>query len=981
MHFTLLSPWLLLLLFPTLAAVIWLGRRARFSTLRIALYGLLAAGLVLCLAGPVRLPFRDQIPTVYLVDHSDSVADFRGELQNLQRLYGDANNTELTAWSQPQPLWLFGNNLVVNASAAGSAAAENRLENEVDRSDSRYGMALDVLCRWAADKPPGCAVLIGDGNAADLPEALAQAAELRRLGWTLDTLESPPPSFDAAVVGVATPATAAPGQALEARVRVRANAAGWTGLRLQALDRDGKAVVEEWRELEFGAAGETESGFDLRLDRPGAYRLLAQIEARSPAADAAVPGMATVDALPANNVGHQMILVQTEEISILHVVDDARPSALGIQLRHMTETLPALQWSYTTMTPRRFGALGGVPRKTRLLILDDIARDDFNLATWQAVGEYVQVEGGGLWALGGERAFGAGGHRPDEAFERCLPIRMEPPKNRRIDVVLIVDTSASMADTIVEAAVKASKLEAAKEAVWGLLGGDSLLGEDDRIALITFSDEARLRLPFTPVRDALTIKQHLATLQPEGATKPAPGVEQAFALTAGSTADKTFYVFVSDGQPSSAGPDQVDFASGQNQRIIELLKQQIDSEGKRSFWPIFVGDPQGTEPYRKTLSDFARFGHGRMIWPQSAGNLRPAPGDTTTLLEALRAILDEGNRDRFVGKKPFRIAGSGTKQALAPLLATEGLYTWRNRVGEKADAAGIWLAVEETAADGPAPGRPQPEWIGAVGRYGNGRSAAIALPMNELMIQGRKTNSRLANQLIDWVVWLAGSGEADAAWVELRAADVDTAAAVGIAPGKPCLWVTLLDPAHRAVTRLAYDLRAVPQAGQFAEAAANLPVDSLLPPLRWVAPGRFAAEWRPRTPFAALYAVQLSAIGDRGELSELGRMRLATPAAAEYLQTDLNPEALTALATAGGGELLTATHAPDRWRWRVETQWRTGRSARMARDGDDLRPWLALIVALLTILDTAVRWLQPQSSIPSSVSTGTAVDPGGVPPR
>ncbi|MGH7145016.1 MAG: VWA domain-containing protein [Planctomycetota bacterium] len=1025
MNLTLQSPWLLLLLFPTLALVAWLGWRARFPLARTGLYALVVAGLVLILAGPVYLPHGDRIPVVYLVDHSASIPDFDGQLDRLDPLFSGANAAPLRAWSDPPGWWLFGRDLIVLPTSADLAAGGGTPNGpagagnpgvDLDRSASLYGSALDVLRRWAKTHPDGCALLCGDGQAQDEPEALAQAGELRRLGWVLDTFPAPAPAFDLAVVAVDTPSVTRPGEYAPIRVRVRANAPGHGRLRLEIRDRDGKAIHQDEQPVTFASAGEEEFLFGVRIDRPAVYRVkvrLADSVAAGPTSSSSTGGTgsngAAGDAQPGNDIGYQLLTVRDSTLDILHVLPKDEPSAMAIQLKYMAERFPSLHWKYRVLTPDAFQAIGGVPRGTRLLILEDLPKAALIGPLWQSIDDFVEVEGGGVLALGGPQAFGAGGHRTGQPFERCLPIKMEPPKNRRIDVVIIVDVSASMDDQIVESAVRSSKLEAAKEAVWGLLGGESLLGEKDRIALITFSDATTVRLPFTPVGSGLAIKQILASLAAEGATTPAPAVEKALDLVADDKADKVFLVFVSDGQPSSSGAGDVNFASRQNERIVDLLRaHHLHPGGKITFWPVFIGEADGTGPYRATLQDFARNGGGQFIWPKSAGNPQAEGPQAPDLVQALRHILDEGDKDRFVSTTTFLVLPSPRPQTLPNFAAgaEHVLFHWRNRVGVKPDADALWQALPAPAATPVAPvapataaqepPAPPPETIAAAGEYGNGRSAAIAMPFNSLAIQAGSTNPHLADQLIAWVNWLTGAHEHHDAWLELRAADNAMAHLLHVQPGQRFLNIELAGDARRSAVALECTLHRIPMEDILpaddttatGATAATAALSHL--PAQWIAPGRFALAWPIDDPAPAVYSVEIDLRTATGlaangadstatapTFAPLGRFTVAVPAGPEYLETGLDLDRLSALATSGGGRLLTGPTAADAWRWQVETQWRHARAGRIARQGEDLRGWLAALLALLLILDTAARWFDrpiAPGAPPAAISDATAAD-------
>ncbi|HTL52035.1 MAG TPA: hypothetical protein VL860_05595, partial [Planctomycetota bacterium] len=255
-----------------------------------------------------------------------------------------------------------------------------------------------------------------------------------------------------------------------------------------------------------------------------------------------------------------------------------------------------------------------------------------------------------------------------------------------------------------------------------------------------------------------------------------------------------------------------------------------------------------------------------------------------------------------------------------------------------------------------------------------------------------KENPKLADQMIDQVRWLTGAGDAQGAVVELRTADAAVAQALQVPLGERVLQIELgrnnastdIGANGADLRRLSYALRRIPM-----EEASTVPWNELdaangglgdpraSGEARWVSPGRFAVAWAPREAAAGVYALELTTPGSRSEADgvtaaqrEVGRFTLAVPAGPEYLQTGVSREALQALATAGGGKLIDGADAASQWRWRVENQWRASLSNRIAREGRDLRLWVALFLILLVIVDSAVRWFKPKVGVGVAETAG-----------
>ncbi|MBN8611374.1 MAG: VWA domain-containing protein [Deltaproteobacteria bacterium] len=135
-------------------------------------------------------------------------------------------------------------------------------------------------------------------------------------------------------------------------------------------------------------------------------------------------------------------------------------------------------------------------------------------------------------------------HLPREGATALLGVTLRGlPRTVRMaaDLVVVIDVSGSMNE--------AGKITAVRHALARML---ETLDPNDRIALVTFSDDAHLALPLTPVGSARPLIQGaIDQLYASGGTNIHAGLQEGVAVALGTRSDNARVVFLSDGIATS----------------------------------------------------------------------------------------------------------------------------------------------------------------------------------------------------------------------------------------------------------------------------------------------------------------------------------------------------------------------------------------------------------------------------------------------
>ena len=160
---------------------------------------------------------------------------------------------------------------------------------------------------------------------------------------------------------------------------------------------------------------------------------------------------------------------------------------------------------------------------------------------------YVR-QGGGLLTTGGNNTYHFG-NMEGSYFEEMLPINAKLDENEPIAIMLIIDNSSSMRETI--AGSTKTKLELAKESA---IASVNQLRDYDYAGVITFDANAKVVCPLTLVSQKETIIQRINSIQLGYGTAYAEAFKLANTqMVSFNQASKKHIIFTSDGNPTDSG--------------------------------------------------------------------------------------------------------------------------------------------------------------------------------------------------------------------------------------------------------------------------------------------------------------------------------------------------------------------------------------------------------------------------------------------
>ncbi len=257
------------------------------------------------------------------------------------------------------------------------------------------------------------------------------------------------------------------------------------------------------------------------------------------------------------------------------------------------------------------------------VLLSNVAADGLAGPAQQALGRWVEDEGGGLVFVAGEATFGEEGYR-DSPLERVLPLDFEIEEERsEVALMIALDKSYSM---------KGPKMELAKEAAKAALG---MLNEQHRFGLVAFDWHTHEIVPLQFVREQERLSERVDRIEASAQTNFYPALEACLDQLAEVQSEVKHVILVSDGRTY---PDEYE-------RLVLRMRQEEITVSTVAI---------GVESDRELLADIADWGDGNAYTIEDPSSVQ------SILIDETMNQLPDSTREEEI-----RVQQRGQSEALA----------------------------------------------------------------------------------------------------------------------------------------------------------------------------------------------------------------------------------------------------------------------------------------------------------------------------
>jgi len=649
------NPWVLAGLVPVWAVIVYAAGAPRHrragAPARAALACLATGLLVVALAGPSVRTLREGVcPVVLAQDISPSMSAAAGK--------GDPAEA-LAPWTAAAPL----GRVILHPLTEGA-------ESDLERGIADAARAL----------PDGQGLLLLYTDARETRgDAVAAAARLAAAGIQTHAVAPDLRPRDVAVASLAPAGDAAVGRPVRVRVRLTSTVPAGAEV-VVTRPAVGETPERTWRRRVTvdPVTGATLLFHDAGLPS-GLYRYDACVRAAGDGCSENDRAACTV------GVG------RPQEILYVHGADGAGPVA-DVLARAAPEGA-----AVKTVSAASGISLAGAT----VVVLDNVSAWTLGARACRSLARRVTDGGLGLLALGGDAAFAAGGYA-DSPLEDILPVSSRTGERPPLDIVLIMDASGSMNETL----GNVRKLALAKQAVLALRPS---LGEADRIGIVAFAGEPRVVSPLTSVARWEDLRARMVTIQAGGGTRITPAVETAverFAPPKEGDTTVRHIMLLSDGRSDDFDVDRLIGLCRDRRASASAVATGADAQrdhlgrlARETGGRLYAGGDLGrlAETFLKDMA-FAR-GEGLRTVTRAAVWGQPEPvwtgrGSALPTVPACNVTWPKEGADVH-----WVTAPEGTEPAALPLLAS-----WRRGLGKAAampwpvgSAGDEWLSDEAVA--------------------------------------------------------------------------------------------------------------------------------------------------------------------------------------------------------------------------------------------------------------------------------------------
>lgn len=484
--------------------------------------------LVLALAGAHRVRRTDALSAIFLLDRSQSVP--QDQQKEADELVRDAVRLKRPAEDRVGVISFARDRQIDQPPSAELRSTGREAMLRRDRTD--LASALRLAAALAPPDTNNRVVVLSDGN-ENTGQALGEAAHLSASKVPVDVA---PLRYrrqrDVAIERLECPQTATRNEPVALDVILRASHA--TKGRIQ-LRHNGNLVsfAGEGGAVQSGIPVTLEPGVtSLRINRPlresGFHRFTAQFVPDDPSADAA----------PENDEAQAFTIVGgRDRVLILCQPDVGELTGDERAAQVIAEALAAQSIETDLRISPGFQLDPPALMGYSVVILSNLPAGNLTPDEQKALASYVQEQGGGLIAVGGDSSFCMGGYG-GTPLEAILPVETDRTKLNLLSLalVLIIDRSGSMSG---------EKMELARQAAAASV---QLLSSRDKVGVIAFDFVSHWVVRLAPCVAKQRVIHTISRIEAGGGTNLLPAMEEAFLALKGNRSDTQHVVILSDGQ-------------------------------------------------------------------------------------------------------------------------------------------------------------------------------------------------------------------------------------------------------------------------------------------------------------------------------------------------------------------------------------------------------------------------------------------------
>ncbi len=587
-HFKL--PWLLFLLVPAYALMLWpyfrLSKQHRRTTSRVVSLVLHSVIILLCVFMICGMSFEHTTVSIkndviILVDASDSNKASKDDMNEFIQ-----NVVEESEDGYRLGIITFANGQVYAAEL--NSNGEQAYKNYIACTDKPEGNASDIASALMfareklADPSSGRIIILSDGLETD-GSALAAVKTLADEGTRVDTKFFSPKGYknEVQINSVEVPQTMAVGTTESIMVTLESVTEGSVQITAHIALYDNDVL---YRELDAQLSGGTDViPIDYTLINPTFHKFKVVVTADS-------------DTISENNeyysylniqASHKLLLVEGSE-NAAKSIEDLMKGDYELERKSVTE-LPA---TYEELC--RYSEV----------VFANVANADLPVGYGDILTQYVEVFGGGFYTVGGDRAYQENDMK-DSKYQDLLPVEASTGR-KSLGLLLVIDRSSSMKEN--------NRLNLAKDAAKASV---NMLEDEDYIGIITFDEDPEATITnnglFSMSRKD-TVLDRIDKIELGYGTHYTKALTKANDLFTGfNETDLKHIIFLSDGDPQR--DNEADYL-----RIIETM-----AKSDITLSTIALGASVSTE----TAEKMATVGKGRFYAVTNETRLREAMVEET----------------------------------------------------------------------------------------------------------------------------------------------------------------------------------------------------------------------------------------------------------------------------------------------------------------------------------------------------------------